>query len=149
MNIFEALRIDHDRQRFLLTNLIQTPSNSTKRDHTFRKLKHELAIHTGGEENHFYMPLINSDITQEKPRHGIAEHLEIDTLIKNLEDIEYASSDWLQIAKQLQKKVEHHLNEEEHTIFKIAGKVLSENQKTALAKNYKAYVKENRQSFKN
>ena len=134
MNIFEALRIDHDRQRFLLTNLIQTPSNSTKRDHTFRKLKHELA---------------NSDITQEKPRHGIAEHLEIDTLIKNLEDIEYASSDWLQIAKQLQKKVEHHLNEEEHTIFKIAGKVLSENQKTALAKNYKAYVKENRQSFKN
>ena len=144
MNIFEALRKDHDIQRILLDELINTEGDTKKRNVVFKALKNELQIHADAEERHFYIPLIKSDKTQDKARHGIAEHHEIDELIEKLEKTEYASSAWLKIAKDLQEKVEHHLEEEEHAIFQMAGKVLSEGQKKSLAKDYKDFMKENR-----
>ncbi len=144
MNIFEALRHDHDIQRRLLKELIETTGDSKKRDAVFKALKNELKIHADAEERHFYIPLIDSDTTQDKARHGIAEHHEIDELIEELEKTEYASSAWLKIAKNLQEKVEHHLEEEEHAIFQLAGKVLSETQKKTLATDYEKYMSQNR-----
>jgi len=144
MNIFEALRKDHDVQRSLLDKLLITSGDSKQRNDVFKALKSELQIHADGEERHFYIPLIESDTTQEKARHGIAEHHEIDELIGDLEKTEYSSSSWLKIAKELKEKVVHHLEEEEHAIFQLAGKVLSENQKKTLAKDYSDYMEENR-----
>jgi len=144
MNIFEALRNDHDIQRKLLKELMETMGDSKKRDAVFKALKNELQIHADAEERHFYIPLIDSDTTQDKARHGIAEHHEIDELIEELEKTEYASSAWLKIAKNLKEKVEHHLEEEEYAIFQMAGKVLSETQKKTLATDYEKYMSENR-----
>lgn len=144
MNIFEALREDHDRQRKLLEDLITTSGDSEKRDKTFKKLKEELQLHANGEERFFYKPLIDSDKTQEKARHSIAEHHEIDEFIEDLEKTDYDSSAWLKIAKNLQERVEHHLKEEEHEVFQMAGKVLSDQQKNSLATNYKSYMDSNR-----
>jgi len=80
---------------------------------------------------------------QTHARHGIAEQHEIDELIEKLEDTEMDASSWLKFAKDLQHKVEHHLKDEEHTFFQLAGKVLSESQKTDLAKAYNEYITEN------
>ena len=80
---------------------------------------------------------------QEKARHGIAEHHEIDELLEQLDDTDYSSSAWLKIAKDLKEKVEHHLEDEEHTFFQLAGKVFNEQQKTALAKDYRFYMDTN------
>ncbi|MCF1192080.1 hemerythrin domain-containing protein [Mangrovimonas sp. AS39] len=144
MNIFEAIRKDHDIQRDLLDKLVDTSGDSKKRDELFKKIKKELQVHANAEERHYYKPLIDVDVMQEKARHGIAEHHEIDELIEELEETEYDSSAWLKIAKDLKHKVEHHLEDEEHKFFQLSGKVLSENQKTALAKEYMDYMEENR-----
>ncbi|WP_053971679.1 hemerythrin domain-containing protein [Mangrovimonas sp. ST2L15] len=144
MNIFEAIRKDHDIQRDLLDKLVDTSGDSKKRDELFKKIKKELQVHANAEERHYYKPLIDVDVMQEKARHGIAEHHEIDELIEELEETEYDSSAWLKIAKDLKHKVEHHLEDEEHKFFQLSGKVLSENQKTALAKDYMDYMEENR-----
>lgn len=144
MNIFEALRKDHDIQRSLLAKLVDTSGDTEKRDNVFKKLRTELETHADAEERYFYKPLIDSDKTQEKARHGIAEHHEIDELIEELEETEYSSSAWLKIAKDLQEKVEHHLDEEEHEVFQMAGKVLSEKNKEQLAKDYKRHMVKNR-----
>tara|TARA_R110002050_G_scaffold280620_4_gene427614 strand:- start:1212 stop:1646 length:435 start_codon:yes stop_codon:yes gene_type:complete len=143
MNIFEAIRKDHDTQRGLLKKLIKTEGDTKKRDTLFKSLKKELDVHANGEERHFYKPLISNDMMQEKARHGIAEHHEIDELIEQLENTDYDSSAWLKIAKNLKEKVEHHLEDEEHTFFQLAGKVFSENQKEALAKDYINYMESN------
>jgi len=50
------------------------------------------------------------------------------------------SSAWLKYAKDLKDKVEHHLNDEEHTIFQLAGKVLNDNDKQTLANAYTQYI---------
>lgn len=144
MNIFEALREDHDVQRDLMDRLLRTKGDSDVRDMLFKKLKKELSIHADAEERHFYVPLIDSDKTQEKARHSIAEHHEIDELIEQLEETDYDSSAWLKIAKQLQGKVEHHLKEEEHEVFQMAGKVLSSDQKESLASAYQEHISKER-----
>tara|TARA_R110002049_G_scaffold90303_4_gene226513 strand:- start:89 stop:526 length:438 start_codon:yes stop_codon:yes gene_type:complete len=141
--IFEALRKDHDTQRNLLERLIETSGDTKARDSIFKQLKKELDVHANGEERYFYKPLISNDMMQEKARHGVAEHHEIDELLETLEKTDYDSPAWLKIAKDLKEKVEHHLEDEEHSFFQLAGKVFTEEQKTSLAKDYKAYISEN------
>lgn len=143
MNIFESIRKDHDTQRDLLDQLVQTTGDTDKRDTIFKKLKKELEVHADAEERHFYKPLISDDMMQDKARHGIAEHHEIDELIEKLEDTDYDSSAWLKYAKDLKEKVEHHLEDEEHSFFQLAGKVFNQTQKEDLAKKYRSYMTEN------
>ena len=144
MTIFEAIRHDHDIQRNLLDKLVQSSGDTKNRDELFKAVRNELEVHANAEERHFYKPLISTDMMQDHARHGIAEHHEIDELIEQLEDTEYDSSAWLKIARNLKDKVEHHLEDEEHTFFQLAGKTLSEKQKTELASKYEIYMKKNR-----
>lgn len=144
MNIFEAIRKDHDIQRALLDKLVETSGDTKERDEIFKSLKLELGIHADAEERHYYKPLIDSDMMQDKARHGIAEHHEIDELVEKLEETDYDSSAWLKIAKDLKEKVEHHLEDEEHKFFQLSGKVLSEKQKLELAKSYNSYMSSHR-----
>lgn len=143
MNIFEQIRKDHDTQRDLLDKLVKTSGDTEKRDEIYTCLKKELEIHADAEERYFYKPLISNDMMQEKARHGIAEHHEIDELIEQLDETDYDSSAWLKVAKQLKEKVEHHLEDEEHKFFQLAGKVFTEKEKTSLAKEYTNYMEQN------
>lgn len=144
MNIFEALRQEHEIQRDLIDKLIKTEGKTEERKEIFEKLKHELKIHEDAEERFFYVPLMEEDMTQEKARHSVAEHHEMDELVEKLEDTEMDASNWLKIAKDLEHQLIHHLDEEEHEVFQVAGKALTEKQKTSLASDYTKYIKEHR-----
>lgn len=144
MNIYEAIRRDHDIQRNLLDKLVDTSGKTTERKQIFKELKKELTIHANAEERHFYKPLIPTEKMQDHARHGIAEHHEIDELIEQLEETEMDSSAWLKIAKDLKEKVEHHLEDEEHSFFQLSGKVFSEDEKQELAEKYNTYMKNHR-----
>lgn len=144
MNIFEALRQEHEIQRDLIAKLIKTEGKTEERQKIFKQLKHELKIHADAEERFFYVPLMEKDLTQEKARHSVAEHHDMDELVEDLEDTEMDASNWLKIAKDLEHQLIHHLDEEEHEVFQMAGKALTEKQKTSLASDYNKYIKENR-----
>ncbi len=144
MTIFEALRQEHEIQRDLIAKLIKTEGKTEERAKIFKSLKHELKIHADAEERFFYIPLMEKDRTQEKARHSVAEHHDMDELVEDLEDTEMDASNWLKIAKDLEHQLIHHLDEEEHEVFQMAGKALTEKQKTSLASDYNKYIKENR-----
>lgn len=141
--IFEAIRADHDVQRNLLDKLVETSGNTESRQNIYKTLKMQLDAHAIAEERHFYKPLISNDMMQEHARHGIAEHHEIDELLEQLDETDMDSSAWLKIAKNLKDKVEHHLKDEEHSFFQLAGKVFNETQKTELANEYSSSMKDN------
>ena len=134
--IFEAIREDHQIQRTLLDLLVKTHGDSEGRAELFGRLKAELEHHAGAEERFFYVPLMEHDLTQEKARHSVAEHHEIDELVEKLEETDPSSSAWLKHAKTLRELVTHHLDEEEHEVFQLAGKALKEKEKTDLAASY-------------
>ncbi len=144
MTIFETLREDHEVQRELAKKLIKTHGDTDKRDDIFSQLKTELECHAIAEERCFYIPLMEHDLTQEKSRHSVAEHHELDELVKDLEDTDYSSPGWLTTAKKLSEKIHHHLDEEEHEVFQMGGKVLTDNQKTELSNCYKKEMKAHR-----
>nr|WP_299245967.1 hemerythrin domain-containing protein [uncultured Halomonas sp.] len=146
MTLFEELRDDHDTQRTLLDLLVKTEGNSEGRDELFQKVKAELQQHAAAEERALYVPMMEHDATQEKARHSIAEHHEIDELIETLENTDYSSSSWVASARKLQHLVTHHLDEEEQEMFQAAGKVLSDNQKTELAGVYRKEMDANRKN---
>ncbi|MEZ5217651.1 MAG: hemerythrin domain-containing protein [Ilumatobacteraceae bacterium] len=96
-----------------------------------------MTAHAAAEERYFYVPLMEHDLTQEKARHSVAEHKELDDYVEELQATDPSSAHWLAVAKQLAERLVHHLDEEEHEVFQLAGKALDESAKTALAGEYR------------
>ena len=148
MNIFEALRQSHEIQRDLARQLTQTSGDSPERRAIFDQLKNELFAHAVAEDRYFYIPLMMTDAGLNITRHALAEHHQMDELLEQLTETEMSNTGWLAIAKQLSDKVHHHLKEEEHGFFQQAGKILSEQQKQSLAKQYLAEYEKYQQMSK-
>ncbi len=142
MNIFEALRQDHEKQRLLLKILVETHGDTAARREYFDELKDELERHATAEERHFYLPLMDDDNAVELSRHGIAEHHEIDELVEKLDGTAFSSPAWLRFLKQLKEQVEHHLDDEELEFFQIADRILKVKQIQALVKAYRDEMSE-------
>ncbi|MGG7648286.1 MULTISPECIES: hemerythrin domain-containing protein [unclassified Pseudomonas] len=141
MNIFEALRESHDRQRIYADALIQTSGDTPERVEAYKQLKSELQAHETAEERHFYIPLMEFDNGVDLSRHAIAEHHEMDEMMEALDETEMSSPAWLVAAKKLAEKVNHHLEEEEQKFFQMAGKLLDDKQKETLAGQYEKEYK--------
>ncbi|MNF50830.1 hypothetical protein D3C84_321360 [compost metagenome] len=141
MNIFEALRESHERQRTYAKALIHTSGDTPERVEAYKQLKSELQAHATAEERHFYIPLMEVDNGVDLSRHGIAEHHEMDEMMEELDDTEMSSPAWLVTAKKLSEKVHHHLEEEEQKFFQMAGKLLDDKQKESLAGQYEKEYK--------
>ena len=142
MNIFEELRADHDQQRDLIDRLVATAGDSDDRAKVFDELSAALDAHAAAEERHFYTALMDDDLTQEKARHSVAEHKELDDLVESLEEYDRTAPAWLETARELQHRLTHHLDEEEHEVFQMAGKALSDAQKESLATEYRQMMRE-------
>jgi hypothetical protein len=136
VNIFEALRESHERQRTYAKALIKTSGDTPERVEAYKQLKAELQAHETAEERHFYMPLMEFDNGVDLSRHAIAEHHEMDEMMEELDETEMSSPAWLATAKKLSDKVHHHLKEEEQKFFQMAGKLLDDKQKETLAGQY-------------
>lgn len=142
MNIFEALRESHDRQRSYADILVQTSGDNAERVEAYKQLKAELQAHETAEERFFYIPLMEHDNGVDLSRHAISEHHEMDEMMETLDETEMSSPAWLATAKKLSEKVHHHLKEEEQKFFQMAGKLLDEKQKESLAGDYVKEYKE-------
>jgi hypothetical protein len=136
LNIFEALRESHERQRSYADALIQTHGDSAERVDAYKQLKAELQAHETAEERCFYIPLMQYDNGVDLSRHAISEHHEMDEMMETLDETEMSSPAWMATAKKLSEKVHHHLKEEEQKFFQMAGKLLDDKQKESLAGDY-------------
>lgn len=141
MNIFEALRESHERQRTYAKALIRTSGDTPERVEAYKQLKSELQAHETAEERHFYIPLMAFDNGVDLSRHAISEHHEMDEMMEELDGTEMSSPAWLATAKKLSEKVHHHLEEEEQKFFQMAGKLLDDKQKESLATQYQKEYK--------
>lgn len=136
MTIFEALRVSHDRQRQYVEAVLLTSGNTNERKTAYKQLKKELYAHETAEERFFYISLMAHENGVDLSRHAIAEHHEMDELLEKLDDTDMSSSAWLVTAQTLGDKVLHHLEEEEQRFFQMAGKLLTDEQKNKMAKQY-------------
>lgn len=135
--VYDALRESHETQRRLCVRLLRTKPGTDSRDDIFRDLTIELEAHAAAEERFLYAPILMDDNGLSPSRHALAEHHEIEEMLEDLRSEPSNSPGWLAQAKALSKKVHHHLREEEKKFFQASGKILTDAQKTKLAKQYR------------
>lgn len=136
MTIFEALREDHEVQRKLLENLLDTSGESRERKQFLNLLKEAMESHAAAEERYFYKPLMDHDVTMDHSRHSVAEHHELEELLEELSAADMNSAAWMSKAKSLSERLLHHLEEEEKEVFPLAGRTLPEKTKSQLGTSY-------------
>lgn len=135
--IYDALRESHEIQRSLLLKLLRSKPGTRDRLDLFTQLRIELGAHEAAEERYLYVPMLMQDMGLSSSRHALHEHHQIDELIEDLQKLEPAEKAWLDKARELSKKVHHHLREEEKKFFQVSGKILGAAQKTRSAKSYR------------
>ncbi|OZI38124.1 hemerythrin [Bordetella genomosp. 10] len=134
--IYEALRESHDIQRALCTKLVRAAPHGNRRREIYRELKIELAAHAAAEERYLYAPILMDDMGLDSSRHALSEHHEIDECVEELGKADAQGGSWLAKARKLSEEVRHHLREEEKKFFQVSGKILTDAQKSRLARLY-------------
>jgi len=135
--IYDALRESHKIQRSLCRRLLRAKPGDVLRQQLFRELRIELAAHAAAEERYLYAPILMDDMGLNSSRHALAEHHDIDECVEELAKADIKGEAWLARAKELSEQVHHHLKEEEKKFFQVSGKILTDTQKTKLAKLYR------------
>lgn len=135
--IYDALRESHETQRSLLRKLLRTKPGTRERLDVFTALRIELGAHEAAEERFLYVPILMHDMGLDASRHALHEHHEIDELVEDAQGLDPAGEAWLDKARELSKKVHHHLREEERKFFQVSGKILAAADKIRLARRYR------------
>jgi hypothetical protein len=138
MTIFDDLRSSHEIQRSLARKMTHARSSLETRRAAFLALANELDAHAAAEERHLYVPLLLDDAGLFVSRHALADHHKIEKLVKDLRGLDPAATTFDDLSRQLSHDVRDHLDEEEHGIFQLAGKLLSKTRQTELARAYRA-----------
>jgi len=136
-NLFAALRESHELQRSLLRRLLRSQPGTRNRLDLFSACRIELAAHEAAEERFLYVPILLDDMGLNSARHALHEHHQIDELVEELQHLDARKPAWLDKARELSKKVHHHLREEESKFFQVSGKIIGATQKLRLAKSYR------------
>ena len=125
MNAITMLEEDHAKMRKLLEELESTTERGVKtRTELFSTIKGELTIHEIIEEEIFYPELKAHPKAKEIVLEGYEEHHVVDLVMKELEDTPVEDENWGAKAKVMKENVEHHMEEEEGEMFKLARSVL-------------------------
>lgn len=130
--IFEELRSEHDRHRKLMEQIADTSGDSEDRRRLFLEFFDDTEAHAAAEELVFYNRLIADPASRDKSAHSIEEHQTMRDAVAELKGTDMDSSGWLNRFHKVRETFEHHMEEEEHGVFQLAGKILSEEEKTSL-----------------
>jgi hemerythrin-like domain-containing protein len=127
MLIYDVLKKDHDKLKPLLAELVQmgeSEADAEDREKLITQIRDELIPHSRAEEAVFYNSLRSIDASKDVVMHAYGEHVEAEGLLRTLQAMEMINADWTAIARRLKDALEHHIKEEETTVFDAARQVL-------------------------
>lgn len=123
-DIYSAIKADHRAHRALLDEIAGTEGNSRARREAWRKFYCDVKSHAAAEEETFYSKLISKTWGQDRARHSVHEHKELDDIMEELNGMDMSSPGWLTRFKTLKHDYEHHMDEEESEVFERAREVI-------------------------
>jgi hemerythrin superfamily protein len=108
-----------------------------EKEQIFVQLADKLAMHAKIEELHFY-PAGKDDDTEDELLEAVEEHLAVKRVLADLLDLEVDDETFDAKCKLLQELVDHHVEEEEKTLFPKVRKVLDAEELVAIAQEMAA-----------
>ncbi len=130
--IFARLKADHDRHRTLLGRIDATHGDSRERESLFETFRVEVSAHAASEEMSLYATMLANPDLRDDAQHSVAEHKEIEDLLTELYEMDFASTGWLTRFRTMKHRYLHHIDEEEEEMFPAAEEGLSEAKKAEL-----------------
>jgi Hemerythrin HHE cation binding domain len=143
MNAMELLKQDHEKVKKLMEEIDSTTERGVKtREELFAKFKQEMSIHEQIEEQIFYPRLTEQAKTKEIALEGYEEHNVVDVVIAEIENVPYDDEHWGAKFTVMKENVEHHIEEEEGEMFKLARQALEKDELEELGERMEAMKKE-------
>ncbi len=140
MDVYKLLKTDHLKVKSIFGELEETTERAVKtRESLFEKLKAELTLHAEAEEACFYPRFLEPEKTHDLTLEAIEEHKVVKTFLSELESEAKGTEEWAAKLKVLKENVEHHVEEEEGELFKLARTILSKEDADAVAEEIEAF----------
>jgi hemerythrin superfamily protein len=140
MNAIDLLMSQHREveERF---SEFQAAEDEDECEEAFQQIADQLAMHAEIEEKIFY-PACKAKATEDQLRESLEEHLAVKRLIADLVALDPKDEQFEAKMDVLKEQVEHHVEEEENTLFPKVRKLLGEEQLLALAGEMAALMAE-------
>ena len=139
MDALALLKEDHDKAKKLMTELEETTERGVKtREQKWTRLLKVLTIHENIEEEIFYPALIEHPKAKDIVLEAMEEHHLVDEIVAQLKDTPFDDEHWGAKFKVTKENVEHHIEEEETEMFKIARQVFSKEELDELGSRLEA-----------
>ncbi len=122
ITFFDILKQDHDKVRNLFEQIVDEEAEN--REELFASLQSELQEHLDLEEKFFYPVLEQNESTHDKALEAYEEHHVAKMLLSEFSGLSREDDRWNAKIKVLKEVVNHHLQEEEKNVFKLAKKEL-------------------------
>ena len=124
MDALALLKEDHDRVKKMLADGESTTERAEKtRGELYAKLREEMEIHERIEEEIFYPALKEHPKARELALEGYEEHHVVDQIMGELGRTDVSDETWGAKFKVMKENIEHHIEEEEGTMFPQARQV--------------------------
>ncbi len=134
--IYADLKRDHDKQRTMLKELAELKGDSGKRKKLFEAFRLEVQSHAAAEEESLYAEMLGNPELRDDARHSVSEHKEVDDLLGEMMNLDFASDEWESKFYHMRHRYEHHIDEEEEEMFPAADEVLDDATEERLAATY-------------
>lgn len=151
MDIYAALKKDHEKVQGLLDQLVRTSETD---DQSWKSLldqiRDEVIPHSRAEEAVFYNSLRSTGHLQAKLLDSYREHAMVETEIRALQALKRFDVNWTKAVEKLKKDLVRHIEEEEQKVFSEARKVFSEEECNKLGEAFlrlKAEAEKDAKSF--
>jgi iron-sulfur cluster repair protein YtfE (RIC family) len=125
MDALKLIKSDHERLADLLEEAMDANEPAERAD-LLHQMRAELMAHERMEETIFYPALRTNAKAKDIVLEGYEEHHVIDMILDELLDVPEELDEWKAKLKVLKENIEHHIEEEEGEMFKIAKKVFDE-----------------------
>lgn len=136
MEIYEALKRDHEQVKELLDELVSLRNDDEYRYVLIEEIRNALIPHSRAEESIFYNTLRAVNADKKTVFHGFQEHLEAETLLRTLQLMDKVNMDWKVTAEKLRDAILHHVETEESTIFAEARAAFSSEEAVAMCEAF-------------
>jgi len=145
LTIFDVLKQDHEKARYLFDKAEKAGRKDISTlQKLFSQLEEELSIHMEGEERFFYSILEKNEEMRDKVLQAFEEHQVAKTLLGTFQALAVDDERWSAKMQVLHEIVEHHMQEEEKEIFKLARKALKQEQQHEIAMQFQKSKREGR-----
>jgi len=121
MDVLTFLKDEHDEAKQVFKKLEEAEGAGAGR--LWDQLKNMLTLHEELEETFFYPQLKEEKNTEDLILESYQEHHVMDVLIEEISELKPSDETWQPKIKVLQENTEHHIEEEEGSLFPKVRKI--------------------------